>query len=297
MNQNKIPTQQLMHANEQVSFAFRTMEENHLLLKKRPDVPHRHDFYTVILVKSACGSHFIDYVEYPMQPRIVFFVGPGQVHQIVINNDDPSGDILMFSDEFLNKNYISEEFILNLGMFSCGEGTPPISLSEETFQKLCSISAEIKLAFEGDSPFKFDIIAAHLKLFLIECNKFAVPSKENDPQALQSGRPLVKKFRQLLEQHYQQWHKVNEYADAMNISPDYLNNVVRNNIGKTAKEIIFQRIIVESKRLGLYTNLTTKEIAYKLGYDDPSHFSKFFKKETQQSFTEFRVQLEGMKVG
>ena len=289
---NHIPTQQLKHANEKVSFAFRTMEGNHKLLGKQPDLPHRHDFYTVLLVKNACGSHFIDYVEHPMQSKVVFFVGPGQVHQVVVNSDNPSGDILMFSDDFLNKNYISEEFIFNLGMFSCGGGTPPILLSDETYEKLCLISNEIRQAFEGDSPFKFDIIGAHLKLFLIECNKFAVPSKEENPQALQSGRPLVKKFRQLLDTNYQNWHKVNEYAEEMSITPDYLNNILKTNIGKTAKELIFQRIIVESKRLGLYTALTTKEIAYQLGYDDPSHFSKFFKKETGQAFTEFKKQLE-----
>jgi AraC family transcriptional regulator, transcriptional activator of pobA len=292
---NHIPTQELKHEDEQVFFAFRTMEENHLKAEGQLSPPHRHDFYTVLLVKKACGSHFIDYEEFKMEPQTIFFVSPEQVHQVVVTGDEPSGDIIMFSDEFLSRNYISEAFISNLGMFSCGTTTPPIRLSETSCEKICQLSNEIKKAFEGDHPFKFDLIAANLKLLLIECNLYAVPSLDVNPQSMQSGRPLVKTFRELLNKHVYDWHKVNEYAEAMNISPDYLNNVIKSNIGKTAKEMIADRIILEAKRLGLHTQLSTKEIAYQLGYDDPSHFSKFFKNVSGQSFTDFRLQLEKMK--
>jgi len=292
---NTIPTQILTHRNENVFFAFRTMEENQIRTGGVPDVPHRHDFYTILLVRNACGSHYIDYVEHKMKPRVVFFVAPEQVHQVVVNCPNPDGDILMFNDEFLSRNYISEEFIFNLGMFSSGEGTPPLDLSDDVAQKLSSISREIEAAFHDESPFKFDSIAAYLKLFLIECNKFAVPSKDNNPQSMQSGRVLVKTFRGLLEKNYVNWHKVVEYANAMNITPDYLNNVLKTNIGKNAKEMIFQRIVLEAKRLGVHTDLNTKEIAYQLGFDDPSHFSKFFKNETSQSFSDFKQQIEKAK--
>lgn len=289
---NNIPIQKLEYENESVFFAVRTMEENHKVMKERPSLPHRHDFYTVLLIKNACGSHFIDFVDHKMRPKMVHFVGPSQVHQVLVNNDEPHGDILMFSEEFLSKNYISPEFISNLGMFSCNAGTPPIEFSDETFSKLVTISTEIKEAFHNYSPFKFDIIAAQLKLFLIECNKFAIPSQVENTQALHSGKSIIKNFKELLDKNFHNWHKVNEYASSMSISPDYLNNVIKSNIGKTAKEMIFQRIIIEAKRLGLYTNLSTKEIAYQLGYEDPSHFSKLFKKETAQSFSEFRAKLE-----
>lgn len=293
---NTIPTHQLKHENEHVFFAFRTMEENHRKAKGNKELPHRHDYFTILLVKNACGSHFIDYDEFKMKPRTIFFLLPGQVHQVVVNNDNPEGDILMFSEEFLSRNYISQEFISNLSVFSCGVNTPPIDLNEESYNKICVFSDEIRKAFQTDSPFKFDIIAANLKLLLIECNQYAAQPKDDNPQNIQAGRQIIKQFRELLDAKIDIWHKVSEYADAMNISPDYLNNVIKTNIGKTAKELIFSRLILEAKRLGLHTSLTTKEIAYQLGYDDPSHFSKFFKKETTQSFTDFRANLERMKV-
>ena len=67
---------------------------------------------------------------------------------------------------------------------------------------------------------------------------------------------------------------------------------MKSTIGKTAKEFIIQRIMLEAKRLGLHTNMSTKEIAYSLGYDDPSHFSKLFKKTESLAFSEFRLSLE-----
>jgi AraC family transcriptional regulator, transcriptional activator of pobA len=288
----EIPTQELTHRNEKVFFAFRTMEENHERTGGKPDVPHRHDFYTIILVKSALGKHFVDYVEYPIKPGMLFFVSPEQVHQVVVEGSVPSGDIIMFNPEFLIRYSISEDFILNLGLFSCGIGTPPMEIPDPEKEKLITLSCEINQAFQKESPYKFEAIAAYLQLFLIECNKFSILSRDQNPQNLQSGRPLIKNFRELLDKHYSGWHKVSDYANAMNITSDYLNNVLKSNLGKTAKEMIFDRIILEAKRLGLHTELTSKEIAYQLGFDDPSHFSKFFKNETGESFSEFRVQLE-----
>jgi AraC-like DNA-binding protein len=101
----------------------------------------------------------------------------------------------------------------------------------------------------------------------------------------------VKNFKDLLEKHFIDWKKVGDYATELNLSSDYLNNVVKATIGKTAKELIQQRTVLEAKRLGLHTNLSTKEIAYQIGFDDPSHFSKFFKNVEGASFTDFRTEL------
>lgn len=289
---SNIPIQTLKHEEEHVFFACRTMQENHKQMKALKPVPHRHDFYTVLLVEKACGFHNIDYVQYKMTPGLVFFVGPGQVHQVIVNNDAPRGDILMFSDEFLTRSFINKDFITNLGLFSGDAGTPPIKVPAESFKSLLGFSAAIKEAFNDTSPYKFDVIAANLKLFLIECNKYAIKPNDENPQNLQAGRTILKEFRELLDSKYKEWHKVSEFAKQMHINPDYLNSVIKNNIGKTAKEMIFERIALEAKRLGLHTSLTSKEIAYELGYDDPSHFSKFFKKESGESFTTFRKKLE-----
>lgn len=286
----EIPIQTLMHNNSDVFFALRTMEDHHERTGGKPDDPHRHDFYTIILVKNACGKHFVDYVEYDLKPGMVFLLKPGQVHQ-VITRGVPSGDIIMFNDEFLTRNFVSKRFINEIGLFSDNMDIPPLTFEESCFLQLVSISEELKNAFEGNHRFKFDAIAAYLKLFLIECNKAAIIPDGSNLQSIESGRIIVREFKQLLDANFANWHKVKDYANEMSLSPDYLNNVLKSTIGKTAKQMIVDRLVLEAKRLGVHTDQTTKEVAYQLGFDDPSHFSKLFKKESGQLFSTFRNNL------
>jgi AraC-like DNA-binding protein len=213
------------------------------------------------------------------------------VHQ-VITYGYPEGFVIMFTNDFLHQNHISEDFIANLGLFSCTSTTPPLKISEEAVNSLNEIVENIKAAFYESGQFRSEKLGAYLKLFLIECNKYAPQPETENTQTIQSGRIILKDFRTLVEKNFSNWHKVSDYAEKLNISSDYLNNVIKTTIGKTAKEFIQERIILEAKRLGLHTQLSTKEIAFQLGFEDPSHFSKFFKNIEQQAFTDFRNVLE-----
>ncbi len=287
----KIPSYELLHNGEPVDFAIRSVDEVVKLFGPLNDVPHRHNYFTVLWSQNTSGIHRIDYKEYIMQANEIFFVTPNQVHQI-LHNDNPGGIVILFTCSFLDKNFIDMNFISNLGLFSEIGESPPIKIDDKTTKALMKISQDMIDTFESDKPFRFDSIGAYLKLFLIECNKFAHHAKSDNTQTIQSSKSILRKFKDLLELHFIEWHKVNEYATQLNISPDYLNNAIKSGIGKTAKELIQQRIVLESKRLGLHTELSSKEIAYQLGFDDPSHFSRFFKNAENQSFADFRTSLE-----
>ena len=84
---------------------------------------------------------------------------------------------------------------------------------------------------------------------------------------------------------------VHEYASDLSVSPNYLNEVVKKYTGFPVRYHIQQRIILEAKRLALHSGSNMKEIAYKLGYEDMAHFSKFFKANCGINFTDFRKQL------
>ncbi len=289
-NKATIPSVDLQQNQEKTSFAFRTMQEIEANASGHVEVPHRHNYYTIIWAKEACGKHFIDYREYQIQPNKIFFVSPGQVHQ-VITHKNSTGDVIMFTREFLNRYYINEEFIYNLGLFADVPDTPPIIINEEGAKILESITQNIAKAMHENAPFKYERIGAYVKLFLLECNRYAIIPREDFPEFDQSGRSIVKTFKQLLEENFEHWHKVNDYAAKLNITPDYLNNVLKAAIGKSAKEYIQQRIILEAKRLGVHTSLSSKEIAFQLGFEDPSHFSRFYKNIEKESFSSFRNTL------
>lgn len=289
-NKTNIPTYVLRHDSQEVAFAIRSTKDVMDMFGDNTDKPHRHDYYTVLWAHSYAGKHIVDYREFEIKPNDVFFVSPGQVHQ-VIHNENPDGTVILFTCDFLSKNFINESFIENLNLFSEISSTPPIHISRNSAALMIELVEKMRLAISTNDPFKNETIGAYLKLFLIECNKYAHTAKSENTQTIQSGRVILKNFKDILEMNFPNWKKVSDYAGKLSISSDYLNEVVKTTTGKTAKELIQQRIVLEAKRLGLHTDLSTKEIAYRIGFADPSHFSKFFKNCEGASFTEFRNAL------
>jgi AraC-like DNA-binding protein len=283
----KIYNLDLIYAGAPVSFVMRTMEEIDHEQGGLADDPHRHNFYSIIWSFTATGKHIIDFHEYPIEPGSIFFVSPLQVHQ-VITNPGPTGLVILFTSEFLQKNSIREDFISNLRLFRDSDETPPLMLNETSSLQLKGFADEMNKAFTSPDEMKFETIGAYLKLFVIACNRLCSLFPDNNTQSIEVGRSLVQRFKGLVEQHFSEWHQVQDYAKALNVSPGYLNEVINSSVHKPAKEYIQNRIILETKRLSLFTRKSIKEIGYELGFNDPSHFSKFFKTFTGNSILGFR---------
>ena len=94
-------------------------------------------------------------------------------------------------------------------------------------------------------------------------------------------------FRKLIRIHYRELKKVKDYAEKMNITERTLNDVVKQNSGKSASEGIYLQLVMEAKRL-LRTGMSVKESAFALNFEDPGHFSKFFKNKTGESPSDFQ---------
>ena len=106
---------------------------------------------------------------------------------------------------------------------------------------------------------------------------------------MEAGNLLLRNFKRQLDQNYHTHHKVNDYADQLSVTADYLNKTVKALTGKSAKEHIQSKLLTEAKRSLLFTNLTNKELAFNLGFEEAAHFNNFFKKLTDQTPTEFRI--------
>lgn len=287
---NSIATYELTQNNAEVNFAIRSIPEVMQMFGDNTDKPHTHNYYTVLWAYNAAGKHIIDYKEFDIMPDDIFFVTPGQVHQ-VNHNKHPEGVVILFTCDFLNHNNISKNFVSNLNLFSEISSSPPIRIGKESANWMHDLVIKMTETIRNNETFKLDIIGAYLKLFLIECNKYAHTPKLEHTQSIQSGSIIIQKFKTQLETNFSNWHKVSDYAKALSITSDYLNKVIKSAVGKTAKELIQQRVVLEAKRLGLHTEYSTKEIAYRIGFEDPSHFSRFFKKNNGLSFTNFRTTL------
>lgn len=276
--------------NDALSFGISRMEEIHDRHKGIPDEPHRHNYFTVVLAKKARGEHKIDFNSYPLANQQLFFISPGQVHQI-IELERSEGFSIVFSNQFLVQNNIALRFIDDLNLFNDFGQSPPLSLSEDELDTLCRYAEEIYEINSSDRSFKYEAIGALLKLILIRCHNLC-SIKPVDLNLQESGNGVLRKFKELVNNNHTRWHGTAEYANELNISPDHLNRVVKSLTGKTAKEHIQSRIITAAKRLIYFTTLSSKEIGYELGFSEPANFSAFFKKCTGTSPSKFKNLIE-----
>ena len=252
----------------------------------KADEPHRHDYYTVLLTEETEGIHHLDYQPYPFDSHQVHFVGPGQIHQVELGQR-PEGLVITFSRDFLIANNIPESFITNLSLFRpFGDGSPLV-VDEETFQQLKTFTQQMKACAPKQLRYGRQAQGALLQLFLIYCNH----SQGVNPHQLDEENKtvcLLRDFKNLVDRRFHQWHKVLDYASEINISPKHLSHSVKSLTGKTAKEIIQDRLVLEAKRSLLHTRLSVKEVAYQLGFEEPLHFSSFFKHQVGISPSDFR---------
>ncbi len=275
---------------EPANFVFRTMEEIEGYQKSsvKATPPHRHNYYTIIWVRKGKGTHFIDFRKYEVKDDTIYFLTPEQVHDLQLE-DGARGYVLLFTPDFTMEYGLSLQFIENTGFFfRCDDLAPfhiPPGVDSKTLEHLV---LHIRDEFNGASAYYLDAIGSWLKLFLLECKRLSMQVSQAPEPRTSTRAVLVKQFRDLLENNYNKWHKVADYARELHITPNYLNEVLSLETGTSAKDFILDRIMLEAKRYAGFAELSAKEVAYTLGFEDPSHFSKLFRQHQDRSFTDFR---------
>jgi len=284
---NTVKTYQKVNSeNENVSFGISRMEDIYTKRSGEIDEPHRHNYYTVLIVNKAKGLHKIDFNAHALTNHQIFFVAPGQVHQ-VMESEKSFGFAMTFSNQFLIENSIPLSFIDSLNLFQNYGQSPPLNPPKEQFDIIEDFANNIFKLFHSDNNMKSLSIGSFLKLLLIECNNIcAINPIESDVDT--TGDNLIRTFKKAVDKDYKKEHSTTYYANGLNITPDHLNRTVKAKIGKTAKDYIQARIITEAKRLLYFTDLANKEIAYELGFNEPANFSAFFKKHTDLSPSLFK---------
>ena len=168
--QENIKTYKDVNNKSGINFRIQRMEEIYAERNGIADEPHRHDYYTVLLVKDASGKHFIDFNEVAMKPNQVFFVSPGQVHQ-VIDKKQSFGYVILFSEEFLSESHIPCYFIDDLELFNDYGYSPPLPLNEFETGQLSELCEEMLKIQNSDLKYREEAIVSYINLFLIHGNK------------------------------------------------------------------------------------------------------------------------------
>ncbi len=177
-------------------------------------------------------------------------------------------------------------------LFYGSYGTMLIQPDETEVRKFDLLLEVFKDEFQYRDNIQGEMLRMLLKRLIIKLTRLGKAQYINGATS-ETDYDLVREFNLLVENHYKKLHQVQDYASLLHKSPKTLSNLFSKYHHKTPLQIIRERIALEGKRLLIYTDKPASEIGYELGFDEPAHFSRFFKKMTTQSPSDFKLELKG----
>jgi AraC family transcriptional regulator, transcriptional activator of pobA len=251
-------------------------------------LPHRISFYKLMLIMKGEIEFWIDSNKYKCHSKSLVSISKGQVESYKPYNSE-KGFVLFFSDEYINKYPGDFEWLNGLSVFNPSPGNMLLKLSESEYKDLVGLFKKISQEFYSESEFaKDELIINMIKtiLLLAERNKRLNLNKHSFSS---TDLIYITEFQKKIGEYSCNSKNVSYFADLLNITPKKLNRITKSILGKPAKRLIEERILLESKRLLVHTDHSMKEIGHTLGFNDPTNFNKFFKKFTQITPAEFRI--------
>jgi AraC-like DNA-binding protein len=248
--------------------------------------PHRHSFYELIWVAQGAGYHHIDFEPYPIQAQTLYFISPGQVHFWQI--EQPlQGYMLLFTDEFLLSNTYEPITPRSFDFFHRLDHIPMLTLLGAVGQPFATLCQQMLDEYRGQAFGRLTMLQAHLQMLLIVAQRHYTQASVAKP--LSSSVRLVDEYIRLIDVHVQEYQQVHEYASRLGVTPGHLTDTTREVTGMAAGQFIYRRMMLEAKRLLVYSDQSISEIAYGLNFSDPSYFTRFFRRECGTSPTQFRA--------
>lgn len=294
MTLQHIHTYEMPFETAQLSFQLYEVQGKTIRNEQYPhktEFPHRHNYYEICIFKNGAGKHEIDFQTYPITSNSVHFLTPGQVH-LISREENYHGYLMVFRREFLSPSFHSKDLLFDLPFFNNPGIKPVLELNENDFVEVLQIIDQIKLEIARKDAISHDILKSYIQIFLLKCKYYFIHHYPEHSEKENPSYFLTSKFKNLVEQNFQSLHFVKQYAELLAITSTNLNKTVKKFTGENASDIIIDRIVLESKRLLIYTELTNKEIAYRLNYVDPSYFSRIFKSRTGDSPSGFRSKMK-----
>jgi AraC family transcriptional activator of pobA len=245
--------------------------------------PHRHDYFELFVFGKGGGFHTIDFEPFPIHDHSIHIVSPGRVHHVK-RALDSNGFVLMFEADTLMNNRLITDFLFDHTCYNVQEYSPAYLFEQDQQLQIIDVAHRIWKDYSSEHPLKQEFILHNLALLFISCLR-SQPAFV--PVQSSANGKVYQEFRRMLHRRFRELKKVKEYASALNISEKQLNEIVKAQTGTPASSIIYKQLIMEARRL-LNTGLSAKEAAFDLQFDDPAHFSKFFKNQTGISPSEFQ---------
>ena len=246
--------------------------------------PHRHNYYEIFFFVQGGGTHTIDFDEISIKENCIHFVSPGQVH-LLQREKGSSGSIILFSRDFYHIATAQSQSLYDFPFLNNSHLRPVLELSPADFGQFMAIigllQEELKAGKDADKA----VLGHYLQIILLKCLSLFdnATEKHTDKPSM-----LFHQMRMLVEQLYRTERQPATFASQLNITEKKLNEVCKQYTGMNISDFIKARVLLEAKRLLSNSDHSIKEIAYFLGFEDPSYFNRFFKVNTGLTAGDFR---------
>jgi AraC family transcriptional activator of pobA len=247
------------------------------------------NFYMIAMKKDFKGKIRYGQSYYDFDEGIMSFIAPGQLCWEDPSDRPRSGSMLLFHADFLRgfplntgiKDYTFFSYAINEALY--------LSAKEEAM--ITNIFKSIEQEYKSNiDNFSQSVMISHMEVLLNYANRFYnrqfITRKpiHND---------LLLKLEALLDEYFDNDQKtglptVKEVAEQLNVSADYLSDLLRSNTGQNTQQHIHNKLIEKAKAMLTASNKTIAEIAYQLGFEHPQSFNKVFKQKTDLSPLQFR---------
>ena len=279
-------------SDQEVDFSVMSIPDIHPQIPfKSPQL--RANYFSFILTKDGSGTYYLDENKFPYNSRTFYFTNPGHLKFYELQ-EAKEALIIILTEKFLREHVHLE--IFREFPFLLAEIVPPKKLTETEFEEFETLYKQILAEFEKNSPYKIKILGNLFTVLLLKIKeKFwsgynPIEEGNRNSQIVRSFKQLLElKFREILENEQSDRKlQAQDFAENLNLHPNYLNSVIKNKTGRTVNDWISKRTLSIAKSLLLETSYSLKEIAYKLGFSEPTHFSRFFKTHTKLSPSTYR---------
>ena len=243
-----------------------------------PDIskPRRLRKYVLAWCSKGSVTVVVDEKELKLKEHEVVTITSGQIHYLK-NCTRADGFILEFTLDFFCKNDNDIELIFHNGLFCHFSLNEVIPIPNHR-----SIHTQLELIYEelGSESYQHLVsIHSRIELILVEINR----AKLRRGDEIWKPDALFLKFLELVRANFEKNYPLSQIATMLGTTEAKLNEQSKLHTGRTAQNVIYGLIASEAKRLLIYQNLSVKQVAYQLGFNDPFYFSNFFKKHTKHS--------------
>jgi AraC family transcriptional activator of pobA len=252
-------------------------------------IPHRKDHYLLVFIRRAGTRQWIDMEPYTLKDNTIYFTGPSQV---IVKEEFKQlwSTGIAFTREFLSLP--GNGSLDKLPLIQNPHSGHELLLTDVDVRFVEDILGKIRNESLLSGEWQQRMLIAYLTVLLTYLSRlYTAQFKGNDATG---DKLLLKKFQAKIDENFQQFHEVADYASMLYISAGHLSEVVKSQSGKPAIKHIHERLVMETRRLLFHTNNSLKDIAFDLGFSDASYFSRFFKRETGVTPAEYRATIRKM---